>query len=171
MSLGLIFDLDQTLLDTSAAEQLRKNREWNSVYRKISDFTLYAGMREVFDFIHDTKIPYAIVTSSPKTYCVKVCNQWGFDSSLCVCYHDTPYDQKKPHPAPIRLGIQKLQVDPKRILSFGDRDIDIIASKEAGVISVACLWGADEKEKILSCNPDFILKDVEEITPLIQKHL
>jgi len=36
-------------------------------------------------------------------------------------------------------------------------------AKNAGVVSVACLWGSENKDEIINEKPDFILREVKEI--------
>jgi phosphoglycolate phosphatase-like HAD superfamily hydrolase len=166
---GLIFDLDQTLIDSSLAEPYRKPSKWGGAYQQIPNFTEYEGISKVLSYLSEKSIPYCIVTSSPSTYCTKVCAFWKINNEHVICYHDTPSGQKKPHPAPILYALNKLQIDAKNALSFGDRDIDIISSNNAGVASVACLWGAADTELLLAANPTFTIKKPLEIIPLINK--
>jgi len=101
------------------------------------------------------------VTSSPSSYCKKIldkCN-WEFDS--IVAYHDTK--NKKPHPEPILLAIKNLGVEPTFVISLGDRAIDIVASKSAGVYSGACLWDSDEVRQVILSNPDYVFKSSSEL--------
>ncbi|GAA5578824.1 hypothetical protein Pgin02_01853 [Porphyromonas gingivalis] len=48
---SIIFDLDLTLVDTSVLEELRKKRNWNTVYSLIPSTSLYDGIREILDVI------------------------------------------------------------------------------------------------------------------------
>ena len=54
------------------------------------------------------------------------------------------------------------------VYSFGDRDVDIIASKKAGVNAIACLWGCYDQGKLLEANPDKILYGADEIFKMIE---
>jgi HAD superfamily hydrolase (TIGR01549 family) len=167
MGIGLIFDLDLTLIDSKIAEEHRLSRQWNKVYDIIPSFTTYEGIAEVLEDMAAKNIPYCIVTSSPGSYCLKVCQYWNINSSLTVCYHDT--SKRKPHPDPILLAIEKLGISPARILSFGDRDIDIIASNAAGVKSVACLWGSEDPELLLKAQPNYTIEKPAQILELLNK--
>lgn len=165
---ALIFDLDLTLIDSSNAEMLRKQREWQKVYSSIPSFQLYEGMEEVFKFIQNNNTPVAIVTSSPKTYCEKVVNYWGIPYNVLVCYHDTK--QRKPHPEPVLLAIDSLKESFDEIdnfIGFGDVVDDITAYKLAQIISVGCLWGATNHASLLNSQPHYIIKKPIEILNII----
>lgn len=166
--MGLIFDLDQTLIDSSIAENNRNNRNWSAVYPQISSFTVYDGIHEALEYAETQQIPMVIVTSSPSVYCNRVLEP-HFKSKFIhtVCYHDTA--RRKPFPDPIQKAMGYLD-NSKPILSFGDRDIDITASNEAGVISIACNWGAADRESLLAANPKHIINNPLEIIEIIKMH-
>ncbi|WP_276485773.1 HAD family hydrolase [Paraflavitalea pollutisoli] len=162
----VIFDLDLTLIDSKIAEPFRP-RNWPKVYELIPSFQEYNGIREVLTFLKQSSIDYCIVTSSPEPYCIKVCHQWQFCSTYTVCYHDVGKAQIKPHPAPMNLALAKLNASADSILSFGDKDIDIISSNAAGIRSVACLWGAENQKKLLGANPAFVANTPIDIIALL----
>ena len=57
-----------------------------------------------------------------------------------VTSEDTP--ERKPHPAPLLKGAEKLGLRPAECAYIGDYEGDIIAAKAAGMVSVAALWAA-----------------------------
>lgn len=163
--MGIIFDLDQTLIDSSALEGLRKTRQWSKVYRQISTIPVYDYMDELFTWLYSKNIPIAIVTNSPESYCKRIIqfNKWRIDAT--VCYHDVK--KRKPHPEPMNLALQKLGIGNENILSIGDRNPDIISSKQAGITSVAALWGTEEREILLQANPDYIAETVKDLHDIV----
>jgi phosphoglycolate phosphatase/pyrophosphatase PpaX len=165
--MGLIFDLDQTIIDSSLAEPYR-GKNWPEAYSKIPNFTLFDGIREAFDLIRERGIPIIIVTSSPSNYCIKVLNHWQIPYDNVVCYHDTKF--KKPHPEPINKALTLFTEKPTKVISFGDRDIDIIASKEANVISVGCTWGISDPAPLINSSPNHIINHPSEIIGLVQTY-
>jgi phosphoglycolate phosphatase-like HAD superfamily hydrolase len=167
--MGIIFDLDQTLIDSSLAESYRKPGGWSSVYPLIPKFTAYEGITSVMDYLKANSIPYVIVTSSPSVYCTKVCDHWLFKPAYIIGYHDT--SKRKPFPDPILLALTKLSLKPDKALSFGDRDIDITASNAASVKSIACLWGANDKETLIAAKPSLTINNPIEMIDIIKAHL
>lgn len=137
--MAVIFDLDMTLVDSSVLEPLRRARRWPDVYRGIPRIVPYAGMLQILSDLKQHAVPTAIVTTSPRPYCRQVMEHFGFVADVTVCYHDTVHH--KPNPAPILLAIDKLKVEARDVISIGDAEADIIASKAAGVIAVGALWG------------------------------
>ena len=157
----IIFDLDQTIINSSISESFRKRREWSEVYKLIPKFELYDGILSVLNIVKRNGIKICIVTSSPGSYCTKVIKQWNIPCDYTVCYHDTV--NKKPHPEPINKALAYFNISSELVLSLGDKDIDIEASRKANVKSVGCLWGANDKTTLINSNPNFIINSPNEI--------
>ena len=67
MKKGIIFDLDQTLVDSSIAEPYR-GKNWGKVNELIPSFILYDGFEAVFDFIRINEIKVAVVSTAVSNY-------------------------------------------------------------------------------------------------------
>lgn len=164
----LIFDLDQTLLDSSIAEIHRKNRQWGNVYPLIPQMEVYDGIEEIFAHIRQSDTKVAIVTSSPGTYCSRVIQHHKWPVPVTVCFHDTTL--RKPHPAPIQLALQRLgNPPPDQVYSFGDMATDITASNAAGVHSAACLWGSNDPAALAAARPEFTFNTPHEVVAFLDK--
>ena len=165
--MALIFDLDQTLIDSSIAEPYRKSRKWDKVYSLIPKFNTYPGVNSLLEWLDEYEIPKCIVTSSPRPYCNGVLDHYCINFSALVCYHDTRLH--KPNPEPILKGIELLGTDGDKVLSIGDQAKDILASKRAGVVTVAATWGSDNIDLLLESSPDFICHSVDELQTLLSQ--
>lgn len=150
----VIFDLDLTLVDSSIAEEARRGRNWPLVYSLIPRFTLYDGMQEVFDYLRKSEINAAIVSTAPSTYVRKVIDYFSIPVQTVIGYHDAP---RKPSPDGMIKAMDEMDATPADTISFGDRSIDIIASKAAEIKSVGCLWGTKEYALLLAAGPDLVL--------------
>jgi HAD superfamily hydrolase (TIGR01549 family) len=151
---GVIFDLDETLVDTTAALEELTQQRWDQAAGYISQFHLYEGIKEVFEFLREHDIKTAIVSTSPTTYCQSVLRYFDIACECVVGKFDTT---KKPSPDPMILALDALGVPAENTISFGDKAKDIESAKRANVCSVACTWGSDEVEQLIAKQPDFII--------------
>jgi phosphoglycolate phosphatase-like HAD superfamily hydrolase len=147
MKQHLIFDLDLTLVDTTAAEPFRNKRDWRSVYLTLPNCHVYDGLDTVFDAIRKYNIQTCIVSTSPRPYVEKVIEYFNLPISYIVAYHDAK--PIKPHQAPMLKALELFGCAAKDAISFGDRVIDIQASNAAEIESVACFWGTKERGELL----------------------
>ena len=75
--------------------------------------------------------------------------------------------QRKPHPAPLLKLAEKLRVEPQHCAYIGDYRGDIIAARDAGMVSVAVLWGGMfPTETLLAEHPDYVIERPEELLDL-----
>ena len=146
MVTSLIFDLDNTLVDTSFALSARSRRAWQEVYSLIPCFTLYDGMVELCDLIRKKNYNTCIVSTSPKRYVEKVVRYFDLPFSNILGYHDAKI---KPAPDAMFLALSIMGAKPLETISFGDTSKDMIASNFAGIPSAACFWGSNEAERLM----------------------
>lgn len=160
--MGVIFDLDQTIIDSRIAYEKRKNRDWGAAYALIPQMQPYYGVVELIHRLLEYGIKVAVVTSSPRTYCEKVLNFLGITGVITVCYHDTK--NHKPHPEPILEAISRMgNQEGKRIIAIGDEEKDVVAAKSAGVTSVLAYWGNYDSYMNSIEIPDVLCRDEESL--------
>lgn len=158
----IIFDLDQTLINSAAAEPLRKRRKWNEVYSLIPLLKPYPGIDTLISKLHGQGISVAIVTSSPRIYCSKIIDQWKWPINTIIAYHDT--EKHKPDPEPILKAVQNSGCIAADCFHIGDMAGDTQAAKAAGVASLGALWGSPHPDGLRDSNPDFLFSTVSELS-------
>src|SRR5262245_37451822 len=144
---GVLIDLDLTLVDSRIAEPLRSAKRWPEVYTLIPQFVVYEGVNNLMAELVENGVRVCIVTSSPRTYCVRVLDHCKWRGVETVCYHDT--QRHKPHPDPILRGLSVIGINAAEAVSIGDDPKDIVASKAAGVFCVGALWGAPDRKALI----------------------
>ena len=161
----IIFDLDLTLVDSSIAEEARERRDWPLVRSMIPGFKIYEGMQEVFDYIRINGIDVAIISTAPSSYVWSVIRHFNIPVNIVLGFHDAI---RKPSPDGIIKAMNLMNARSEDMISFGDRSIDILASKAAGIKSVGCLWGTQEESRLILSHPDIILQYPSGIIDLLQ---
>jgi HAD superfamily hydrolase (TIGR01509 family) len=82
------------------------------------------------------KIPFAVVSGSPRDSVVKTLNALGildlFETLVCA----GEYTHGKPSPEPFLMAAERLNVPPRDCLVFEDADLGIQAAAAAGMQSV-----------------------------------
>ena len=167
--MGVIFDLDQTLIDSRAAESLRKSREWAKVYAAIPSLIPFPGVPGLLSHLAASGVPVGIVTSSPASYCNKVVAHWRWKIDAVIGYHDTAL--RKPAPDPILLALTRIKREKDKAISVGDDPRDIVASRKAGVYVVGALWGAADRVALIASAPDALCESVPQLVDLLCRRL
>ena len=108
---------------------------------------LFPGMSEVLTHLEDSNIPWGIVTNKPARFTHDLLDALDLSRrSDCTICGDT-LEKRKPHPEPILYACHLLQQPPANTVYIGDAPTDIIASKAAGVRSLAALYGYISKDE------------------------
>ena len=166
---GVIFDLDQTLVDSDIVKPFRDSRKWDLVEREIPKVRPYDRIKPLVNKLRNRNIKIGIVTSSPSVYCRQVLKQCSLRVDDIVGYHDT--QRRKPHPDPLQLSLRKLGLDPRDVVAIGDKADDVCAAKAAGIISIAACWGVNESDRrsLTGSGANIICRTVEELEKKLQQ--
>jgi HAD superfamily hydrolase (TIGR01662 family) len=166
---GVIFDLDQTLVNSQSLATLRSNRAWQSVYKRLREIDVFDGMVDLLALLVTHKVPLAIVTSSPRSYCTKVVKAVKFPITEFVCYHDTA--QRKPHPEPMYKALTMLKLKPNEAIAIGDDLKDIQSANAAQIYNIACTWGTADATALAAGGANLICHSVDDLRQELEEKL
>jgi HAD superfamily hydrolase (TIGR01549 family) len=154
---AVIFDLDQTLVDSSTLAGWRKAGMWTFVRANLAQVRPYSSSlrpaHELPAHFRAQGLKVGIVTSSPRWYAEALTKSFHIECDCLVTYEDT--EQHKPDPAPLHEALRLLGVDAAEACYVGDDPIDVQASYHAHVVSVGAAWGG-EKGRLASAAPDIL---------------
>jgi HAD superfamily hydrolase (TIGR01549 family) len=136
---AVVFDLDETLVLTSALEPLRRSRRWAEVYSAFSRTELPVGTLEFLKRISQ-KVQLGVVTKAPRSYAEKLLAFHRIKVPVIAAYHDVT--RVKPSPEALLLASHKLGIEPSKCIYVGDDGNDVRAARSAGFAPVAICWGA-----------------------------
>lgn len=133
---------------------------WRKLFNHKDSYKIQSS-NIMFSYIRNNYIKVAI-------YVQRVVNQFNIPTDFIVDYHDAK--PIKPNPAPMIKAINLLDISPAETLSFGDRAIDILASKRPKIESIACLWGTKGKSTLLDSQYDALIDNPREIITLLSRN-
>jgi HAD superfamily hydrolase (TIGR01549 family) len=153
-----MFDLDMTLLDTSALEPLRRARKWGSIKPNVSLVRTFENsgdppIHQIPGVLKAAGYQVGIVTSSPASYAKTVLGFFNVVHDALVGYHDTI--RHKPDPEPLLECMRQLDSSADQSFYVGDEEQDFVASRSANVVSVGVRWGCVTDVTAMSVQPDY----------------
>jgi beta-phosphoglucomutase-like phosphatase (HAD superfamily) len=137
---AVLFDLDGTLLNTSALDALRQARAWKRCVAAACDTTPFDGVAAALRELRREGVRIAIVTSSVSYYAERLLGHHGIAYDAMSAWHDT--SMHKPHPAPFVDALIKLSIGPAAAIGVGDLGEDAHALAAAGVAAFGAGWSA-----------------------------
>jgi HAD superfamily hydrolase (TIGR01549 family) len=157
----LIFDFDQTLVDTSPVEALRAAGRWREVMAQAAKLAVYDGIPELLAALHARGEKLAIVTKSPDMVPRAFIKQHKWPIDIVVGYHQVA--RRKPDPEGLVLAMKQAGALPEHTLHVGDQPEDTQASRAARVSAIGSAWGIPDKAALEASKPDAIFEKVSDL--------
>ena len=145
-----IFDLDGTLLDTSALRAARDRRDWRTVYQHLNAAKPFKSAR--FDSLAVTALVQqarerglktGLLTNVPEGYANELLRAHNIQVDAMVSGSDSY--PSKPDPAGLRAITAALDVEASDSIYVGDSVSDFTAAAAIGMTSVGVAWAAQPK--------------------------
>lgn len=139
---SVIFDLDNTLLNTNRLEDARRKGRRDEVKNKLDEMELFPKVADLLNHIHSLGLPMALVTNSPRWYADMVLDKFELNKifPVVITYNDVAPDVK-PSPRGIEIALRNLGVVAgPDVLYVGDSDDDVEAAYRANIIPLAPSW-------------------------------
>ena len=165
----IIFDFDQTLVDTEPVKALRAAKNWRAVMAQAARLKVYDGISELLAALHERQQKLAIVTKSPdmvpKAFIKR--HKWPID--IVVGYHQVRV--RKPDPEGLQLAMRQAGERPESVFHIGDQPEDTMASRAAGVAAIGSAWGLGDLEAraLAASAPDHIFTRVDALQSFLLK--
>lgn len=150
MTRAAIFDLDDTLLDTSALFSAREARQWAAVLAgldSVKEFEVREGESAVVSLPKEASsrgLAVGLFTHSPQPYAEELLRRFGIAVDEMVTGSD--HLPLKPDPTGLITVARSLDVDPADCIYIGDSVGDFGAAAAAGMPSVGVSWGSSTPE-------------------------
>jgi HAD superfamily hydrolase (TIGR01549 family) len=163
----IIFDFDQTLVDTSPVEALRAARRWRDVMAQAPKLRVYDGIGELLAELRANGQKLAIVTKSPDMVPKAFIKRHKWPIEIVVGYHQVR--RRKPDPEGLLLAMQQAGASAEGTFHVGDQPEDTEASRAAGVTAIGSAWGIADAAALKASKPDWIFGTVPELKAFLLK--
>ena len=124
---------------------------------------LFPGMAELLAELEARTIAWGIVTNKATRFTARLVQELRVAPACVVCGDSTPH--LKPHPAPLLLAAEQLELAPAQCMYVGDDLRDIQAARAAGMRCIAVEYGyhGTETPGPTSWNADAVISHPSEL--------
>ncbi len=130
----------------------------------------FEGIREMLSGLVERRIKISILTNKEHKYALlnaeTILGEFHFDAIL----GERPGKPLKPAPDGIFEISEITKVPLSQTIYVGDMKADVLTAKNAGITSVACLWGFGRKEELLALGADILISEPRELLELADKN-
>lgn len=143
------------------------DRLWRGHYAKHRP-QLISGVRRVLASL-SSSYSLGLVTSGDRDRVTRQLREFRLTRLFLarVCSGDTL--RKKPHPAPLRLALRKLDLHPAACIYVGDAPQDVEMARRAGVRSIGVLGPFPTEERLRAARPECLIESIEELPEALKR--
>jgi HAD superfamily hydrolase (TIGR01549 family) len=143
------------------------DRAWRAHYARHRP-KLISGARRVLKQI-GRRYALGLVTSGDGDRVRRQLREFGLTRlfSAHVCSGDT--QRKKPHPAPLRLALQQMELGPACCAYIGDAPQDVEMARRAGVLAIGVPGPFPTEKRLRAARPDFLIGSLDELPDVLKR--
>jgi pyrophosphatase PpaX len=129
----------------------------------------YAGVIDTIALLYQRGHPLGVVTSKGNMMMERGLKFIGADDYIEVAIGYDSVHIHKPDPFPVKAALEKLEYQASEAVFVGDSPHDIKSGNDAGVITIAALWGPFRRDQLEPYNPTYFLDDIKDLPPLLDR--
>ena len=145
-----------------------------SFYRNDEQLAPFPHAEKVFSRLKKLGIKVALNTGFTRAIADTILHRLRWDDrfdaiDLVICSDEVPHG--RPHPDMIHTLARELGISsPDHVLKVGDTEVDVEEGRNAGCgIVVSVTTGAYTRAQLEQYHPDYIIDDLQDILPIIEK--
>jgi HAD superfamily hydrolase (TIGR01509 family) len=137
------------------------DRLWTRAYKRETP-RLLPGARKIVEGLRRDFV-LGVVSSGNRPRVRREIRRFGLAPhfSACVCNEDCA--MKKPHPAPLKLALDRLEVAPEECVYVGDAPEDIEMARRAGVRPIGVLGPFPTAARLRAAQPEVLLSSIMQL--------
>ncbi|AEG59473.1 HAD family hydrolase [Desulforamulus ruminis] len=128
---------------------------------------MYPGTLEMLEVLKDKGCSMGIVTSKSRAGALRSTSYLGLDRYMEVIITAEDVTRHKPQPDPVLKALEEMKAQAQTTAYVGDSPFDILAAKQAEVVSIGVTWGMAEGKQLARHEPDHLLEGWEDLFGLI----
>ncbi len=158
----------RALPDADEDQLARGLEHFLDYYREhmLDSTTLYPGVREALDQLHEAHVPLAVLTNKPVRFSIQLMEGMGLDLHFFRIYGGNSFAEKKPHPMGIDMLVAESGASRERTIMVGDSAVDILTARNACVKSCGVTWGF-QPETFAEAPPDILVDDLRTLAGMV----
>jgi pyrophosphatase PpaX len=129
--------------------------------------TEFEGVYETVETLYKQGYKLAIVSTKVRNVVLKGLDLMKLRPFFDVVITLDEVENAKPHPEPIEKALKELGSSPQEAIMVGDNHHDILAGKNAGVLSAGVAWSTKGREHLAQYEPEFMLETMPDLLEVV----
>jgi len=160
--------------DISTEEATRAMEEANEIVTsRLPSVELFPDAPEVLAELKAKGKHLALITTSQRRMVVPVLKKFGIYElfEAIITDDDVTKEQRKPHPKPLLMALEKMGGSPEESIMVGDRDKDIVGGHNAGTDSVLFCSVEHQQhyslDKLMEHHPTYVISEFRDLLKVV----
>jgi len=146
----------------------RADRLWRLHYARQSAALLPGAEAAIARLRNNFKL--GLVTSGSRSRVLRQLSGFGMTRIFAARIYSESVEQRKPHPAPLRMALQKMRIAPAEALYVGDTPEDVEMARRTGVCAIGVTGPFPTHEKLRASRPFAVLRSVEYLPEMLERN-
>jgi HAD superfamily hydrolase (TIGR01509 family) len=129
---------------------------------------LLPGARRVIQALARTHT-LGIVTSGNRARVRRQLREFNLRSHFATFVASEDVTHKKPHPAPLRLALERLRAKPEQCVYVGDTAEDMEMAMRVGVRAIGVVGPFPTEKRLRAAGPEIVLANIAELIPYLRR--
>ena len=127
----------------------------------------FPGIQTLLDRLGNQDTPWGIVTNKPNQYTQAILKQLQLTPAPGPVICPEHVANTKPHPEPVLLACQQLDIAPQHVVYIGDHRRDIESGRQAGTMTIAAAYGYIDEDHPAHWGAQYLVNHADEISELL----
>jgi phosphoglycolate phosphatase len=166
---GVLVLLEKSLETTDHGKIQEAYKIFQEHYRvHCADFTKpFPGTFDLLNALKKKNVKMGVVSNKPQEFTDSVLKKLNLAPYFEVAFGPEATTNRKPHPEPLLVALQKLGVTTHEAVMIGDSYVDIQAAKAVPMRVGVLTHGYGTREVLTAANPDWIVNSLQELIPIL----
>ena len=126
----------------------------------------FTNTQETLRRLRDAGVKIAAITTRSRRTSIKTLEMGCILGYFDAIISGEDVEHLKPHPEPLFKALQQLDIRPANAVMIGDTEVDILAGRNAKVMTIGVSYGF-QGHHIAGSEPDFIIEDIADLIPIL----
>jgi len=128
---------------------------------------VFPGIVSLLQRIRASRKHLALVTGVEKTLMEYTLNAFDLSKFFETLITGDDVRNGKPDPEGVNLALARIEANPRESILIGDSPADILAGKQAGVLTGAALWSPENRGDPTTEHPDYEFRSIQQLSDFL----
>ncbi|MBN2667804.1 MAG: HAD family hydrolase [Bacteroidales bacterium] len=129
----------------------------------------FDGVIEMLANLQRLNISIAVLSNKPHEFVKPTIDHYFPNINFSLMYGARKEYERKPDPTVLLMMLNEMSLKKDECLYVGDTETDILTAKNAGVDSIAVLWGFRSEDALKKEKPNYTISKPKELIDIIEK--